>query len=113
MGYSKSNIMARSLSFINRLESYYKVIDILVQTNPASILAFYALISPIKSLLYLSHSYGLFGPLVYCFGSVNVWKLEFNALNSDDPSPALDFRKLMQDESNMAAITVSFSRLWE
>ena len=55
----------------------------------------------------------LYGPVsglaVAMFGNKSVWRMQADVLSSLDDTDALEFRKIIQDESAMVGISVCFS----
>lgn len=57
----------------------------------------------------------LAGPVLWDFGSSDVWRIQVQVLRSQDDSVAMDFKKSTQDESNMVAVAVRslIKYLWQ
>lgn len=64
--------------------------------------------SDLRSIVYLTQIYGVFGPLLFFFGNATIWRLQRRYLMSKkrDVQVAEKLRKMLQDESNVLSVSV-------
>jgi hypothetical protein len=55
--------------------------------------------------------YGPAGVMLWCFGSRDVWYMQMQVLYSTSDADATNFKKSVQEESNIIAVAVS--KLWK
>jgi hypothetical protein len=53
--------------------------------------------------------YGAAGVILWCFGSRDVWYIQLQVLYSTSDADATNFKKSVQEESNIIAVAVSKS----
>jgi hypothetical protein len=59
------------------------------------------------STIFLVKHYGFGGIVLWIFGSSAIWRMEKQVLESDGEEVAMDFKKSIQNESNMIAVAVT------
>jgi hypothetical protein len=59
-----------------------------------------------RSPVFLVKHYGFGGIVLWIFGSSAIWRMEKQVLESDGEEVAMDFKRSIQNESNMIAVAV-------
>jgi hypothetical protein len=64
-------------------------------------------IQTFESLFFFAEQYGRSGPFVWIFGSREIWRVLAQVLRSTNDTDAMDFKKSVQDDSQVIALAVS------